>query len=1092
MSLDDNNIKSRNSQIYFDSLYRDKKKKKNNNKNHIRFQNTPKKTNNNNYNLENQIFLQRRKKRQLTLGPLSSTLESTVSTSKRQNDDENSTLSSEIYQKITIKSKKLLQPTDEDMKFLFDIFYKKRTPFFQNNHNNMIKQNTISNKNRINKNETIEFFNYNNYNKYDLNAIKKYLIKMQKKYNFNRNIMIYENHFPTRINVSGDLMDTYHSQKLYDLIARYSIIIFIFIKSGKINQAKEIFLLMIKENMSSINYIHKKLSTKYLVINRKINIYRDIPKITYQLAKMYSFLIKYSKLFNTINYHNIFIDKYFQIQFLNYKFFIIKGTMRGFNAETRNQIKYWLSYCFLNFSYYNIYNYNPLKGSIIFNYNIVNLYNYADEASMTDSEKSLLIKAFYNQGILYYFNGQKDEALSSLNQALEKIISFSDDYYSNNNIIKKKNVVNIFKKHVKENVVEINDTKRSKKKSTISTYNYKYLEDSSKKDDKKKAHKIAGVRESDKTVIFNNNHILESINSNDNIGKMSKDLSVEPKNNYEELKSSIYKGFKKKKITIEDIELLIKFGKDKGLLNEDTTMAGKGLDFLFKYKESFSAIKKKITLPKGSRGSHINFHTSIKIKDFYVPEKFKNPLLRKIELLMSIIELDKKNYEAAYEHVLKVLYIIFLLKISNINCNNDFFNRQKIEINEYFQLIENTYENDMKYKQFLEKSSSKSILTVNDFKNQSNINLNFSRNNSSSFIIFENKEAEDNFYSNYMNSNKNNNNNNNNINNINNNNNENYNQNINYNKNKNIVKEFEKFFLFLNKLSLYQIKILNETQPDDKKRNHLPIMLSNQFKDCLNRIQRIELDNLEIMSLSRFMILKDPNKWIIPTNLNYLLIERHRNSPIKNRNSLFLNLERYNFIDDTFMKTKEYKNYLSIINSEKSTPEIRDFLRINKNFVFKIIKESSAVDINNIIEYPYIIIDQIKKYKKKIKKIKKSIEEKNMKNIRNRPRTLTLSIARKKIQKKNYNNNKYIFKNLNKQLKRLKSSNENNYIIKNTLNIKNTKKSKKKYIKAVENNKFMKESSKSINFNEESNVSFEDYSLSPELSSFYDDDEDNI
>jgi hypothetical protein len=94
-----------------------------------------------------------------------------------------------------------------------------------------------------------------------------------------------------------------------------------------------------------------------------------------------------------------------------------------------------------------------------------------------------------------------------------------------------------------------------------------------------------------------------------------------------------------------------------------------------------------------------------------------------------------------------------------------------------------------------------------------------------SFIIFENKALENNFYQKFISCD--------------------INANTDYNNTQNcvneyngndskIIKEFEKFFIFLNNLSIYQIKILNETQPDNEKRNDLPIMFTNQFKDCLS------------------------------------------------------------------------------------------------------------------------------------------------------------------------------------------------------------------------------------------------------------------
>ena len=86
--------------------------------------------------------------------------------------------------------------------------------------------------------------------------------------------------------------------------------------------------------------------------------------------------------------------------------------------------------------------------------------------------------------------------------------------------------------------------------------------------------------------------------------------------------------------------------------------------------------------------------------------------------------------------------------------------------------------------------------------------------------------------------------------------------------NKKILKEMEKFFMFFATLSAYQIKVLNDTQPKNDLRVHLPILFQNQFKDCLTVKQIIALNNIHEMSLNRYMILKDPDKLILPSNLN--------------------------------------------------------------------------------------------------------------------------------------------------------------------------------------------------------------------------------
>ena len=1043
MSYDDNNIKSRCSQIYFHSIYREIKRKETKKSNNL--------YSSRNNKIESKISFQRRKKKQLTIGPLSSTLESTLTSSKRQNskrqnEEENFNLSSE---KITIKSKRLLQPKDEDMRFLFDILYTNN----QDNIRQTQRQTTISSY--INKSKNNEASDQNkSYKFYDLSGIKRYLIKTQKKYNVIGNINISHKDKYNNNKSSENIMDSYQMQKLEDLIARYSLIIFIYLRCGRINEAKVIFLVMIKENIKNMIKIENLLVSIYKTINRRINIHKDVPKLTYQLAKIYSFIIKYSQLFNLTNYRNIFLDKYFQIQHLNYNFYMLKGTTRGFSSETRNQIRYWFSYCLHNAMFYTIYNRFPTKIPIICNYNIYCLYKNREDTSLTDSEKSLSIKTAYNQGILFYVNNQREEALLCLKYAKEKINSYSEDY-ANNGIKNKKSTVNYVKKPKKEEIHEIKK-------------NYK--------DRNKKLKKNKSIILDKDTLRFTKKDSINdlSLRGFEIKKKESKDMSV-PKNQYDVLKTKIYKDFKKEQISINDIEQLIKFGKERGLLNEEPVTGFKGLDFLFKYKESYNCIKKKLALSKGFRGSHIDFHTTIKMKDFFIPEKFKNPLLRKIELFMGIIELDKKNFQAAYEHIINALYIVFLLKLSgNSNYNKDFYDKQKIELNEYFQLIEDLYDKEIKYRQQLERSSSKSLLTSNDRKSLMNTSVmsSLNLNNSlyrSSFIIFENKAAENHFYKNHLNSKENNNE---------------LQSNNNLSENdKKLIKEFEKFFIFLNHLSVYQIKILNETQPDNEKRNHLPLMFSDQFKDSLNRFQRIELDNVQTMALSRFMVLKDPNRWIVPTNLNYLLIKKSQSMPKDKSHIYRSSLDRYEYFDDTFMKTTEYKNYLKIVNSEKATPEIIDFLKRNRKYVIKIIKQSSELELNNIIKYPYIIIEPIKKYKRKTKKEIPYSRNKKL-DLGKRPQTMTHSFASKMMMNGRNSNNRYNFHKVNSndfsrsKGKRNKSENAN-FLYNKKNDTTHNNRNNRNYMKNMDK-KCLTTNSNNNDIYEES---FEDYLLSPEFSS---------
>ena len=154
------------------------------------------------------------------------------------------------------------------------------------------------------------------------------------------------------------------------------------------------------------------------------------------------------------------------------------------------------------------------------------------------------------------------------------------------------------------------------------------------------------------------------------------------------------------------------------------------------------------------------------------------------------------------------------------------------------------------------------------------------------------------------------------------------------------MKELEKFFIFYATLSAYQIKILNDTQPTSEKRNYLPILFQNQFKDCLTIRQIIALGNLRVMALSRYVILKDPNKLILPNNLNINQIYFEKPELFSPR---YFRLEKKLKIIEMkkqreMLHKKAYEIFLQILQSEKATIFTQNFLNNNYNSVMKIIE----------------------------------------------------------------------------------------------------------------------------------------------------------
>jgi hypothetical protein len=181
------------------------------------------------------------------------------------------------------------------------------------------------------------------------------------------------------------------------------------------------------------------------------------------------------------------------------------------------------------------------------------------------------------------------------------------------------------------------------------------------------------------------------------------------KNDYEHKLTNIDKikeTFSKDKINLDDIHLLINYSLENGLIDEI---------------KSSRYIQKNFISPT-------NITSKLKLtKKLTIPKHYKHPLLFKLELLNSEIELDKKNFTLAYEHILKALYILLLLKL-NIDGNGFLsFNEEQKIIERYLILLDKLKEKETENKGGKSESEEKS----NSETESENESVESSKNNSS-------------------------------------------------------------------------------------------------------------------------------------------------------------------------------------------------------------------------------------------------------------------------------------------------------------------------------------------------------------------------
>ena len=371
-----------------------------------------------------------------------------------------------------------------------------------------------------------------------------------------------------------------------------------------------------------------------------------------------------------------------------------------------------------------------------------------------------------------------------------------------------------------------------------------------------------------------------------------------------------------------------------------------------------------------------------------------------IELFLAEIELDQKNFNEAFIHVNKILDIIkypskkFLkektmdskkiLNIESSSTNSNFSHYLRLADYNKNNYSNKKYNNlnisKIKKYQTLSESNRRHISYILD-----EIEQEFKKRNE---YLNSNNEIQ-NFDDEYNNSKK--------------------NQldlekrlNQNINRERKICKETEKFFIFICGLSIYQLKILNEFQPDpSQKRDDLPILFPNQFIDCLTFSQRIELNNLDTMSLSRYIILKDSNKDISPENLDYVFLTRKIKSSLKDKldsndylNNFLMKIskkstignmnsidssgeskcgynknEKKNFFDkETFQKFVEEDKLFNQKISEIIKQDNQKFLEINKYKILKIIHGLKPKEKELLMKSPNCLKKFLKKIETKMSK----------------------------------------------------------------------------------------------------------------------------
>lgn len=190
-------------------------------------------------------------------------------------------------------------------------------------------------------------------------------------------------------------------------------------------------------------------------------------------------------------------------------------------------------------------------------------------------------------------------------------------------------------------------------------------------------------------------------------------------------------------------------------------------------------------------------------------------------------------------------------------------------------------------------------------------------------------------------------------------------------------KELKAFFLFVATLTKDQIKKLNSDQPKDTEINKkLPILFTNEFKEILNHKQRVKFCELNLTGLSRMKVLKNYNKKIKLSNLNFdalysddtkmkTLKELKVNYDTKNilhnwevdpdtaklvNNNLFLRRETLDILSEKMKKDQKRKISLQNMNALGSITTKEKMIK-QKMIISEIFGDKNYVDFDKLKEF---------------------------------------------------------------------------------------------------------------------------------------------
>ena len=737
---------------------------------------------------------------------------------------------------------------------------------------------------------------------------------------------------------------------LKENFANYCLIFSIYFQEKEIFKAMRLFLLMCEQNKNYLEYLTEKIENQLPRISNTNKIAHFYPTITKTMLQILGICIKLSGKFLKTEKEVFFIKLYFRIVHILSKTVIktFPGNTEEFNNQLKNERRYLYTSCLFDAAIYLYKRFRPLFIPIRIFQHIMDYYKNELTFFPNEIETILLLKVNYNLGLFYYINGSHKEAIINLNQAKEGLFDITSFPVLNKKL-----------KFDEKSSALFSSTNNSS--STLFNFNDLFKDYNNMKNVRNN-----WVRSSLSSCTF-------ILNDNNSIGKGTFISKLKEKELKRDEQTKI--DMKKKKFST------IYLGAYSLLHSENPILIGQIKEkLLIEIELLLSEIELK---NKNYRESlnHINAILAMQLAndvDEYIKDVKNNPHLNLRE--SAILNKNKSLYYANNNHN------------NNNNCPNNYINsnhnnnkdekqylvpfKQNMLIDSDLSLISNGKKSEIRSNnntfRFINNNTC-----INSYKKKKSNNLKYNLSISDQHrisILLEHIERANTINNNLSSTKK-----------------MRTKFNINNPKKRNeslkkerkikTSEEMEKFFVFICSLSVYQLKVLNDSQPEPSpSRNDLPIVFNNQFQDCLTNAQRMSLSSLETMSLSRYIVLKDTNKDIDPENFDYRFMkyrikETDSDDEISNKMKKINGGYKFEFCqrkcsnDSTITLNSQFNDYvlqnnnnnnndsnsLDLLLNKIKTKKNKIFIDLHKNSILKLFNQMSEEEVNELKKSPKLL-----------------------------------------------------------------------------------------------------------------------------------------